>query len=154
MSIVKTLRFAVQARWFGGRLVRLGAHQKPPLRIATPPEFKDGIAGIWSPEELLVGAVAACYELTLVAIAERRGVPLHTLEVGASGHLERGTQGYHFTVVELDVELATDPGREPEAEELARLAKEHCIVGRALEVPVHVRIVVRALEPASVEVAV
>src|SRR5918996_1503911 len=118
MSIVKTLRFAVQARWFGGRLVRLGAHQKPPLRIAT-----------------------------------RRGVPLHTLEVGASGHLERGTQGYHFTVVELDVELATDPGREPEAEELARLAKEHCIVGRALEVPVHVRIVVRALEPASVEVA-
>lgn len=140
MSIVKTLRFPVQAHWFGGRLIRLGARDKPPLRIATPPEFKHGIAGIWSPEELLVGAVAACYELTLAAIAERRRIRLHTLEVGASGHVERLPDGYGFTVVELDVELTTDPGRELEAEETARLAKEHCIVGRALEVPVHVRV--------------
>lgn len=145
MGIVKTLRYPVRAHWFGGRLLRLGAPEKPPLRVATPPEFKDGIAGIWSPEELLVGAVAACYELTLVAIAERRGVPLHTLEVDATGHLEHvPTGGYGFTVIELDVELATDPGFEAEAGEVARLAEEHCIVGGALEVPVHVRLETRA----------
>lgn len=156
MGIVKALRFPVQARWFGGRLLRLGAPEKPALRIATPPEFKDGIPGIWSPEELLVGSLAACYELTLVAIAERLRVPLHTLEVSAIGHLERApTDGYGFTVLELDVDLATDPGRELDAEEVALLAKKHCIVGRALEVPIHLRrLEVRAASFADVEAAV
>lgn len=150
MSIVKTFRFPVQAHWFVGRLTRLGAPGKPPFRVATPPEFKEGIAGIWSPEELLVGALATCYELTLAAIAERRGIPLNTLEVGASGHVERLSGGYEFTLIELDVELTTAPGRELEAEEVARLAKRHCIVGRALEVPVRVRVETRALLPVAV----
>jgi organic hydroperoxide reductase OsmC/OhrA len=140
MSIVKALRFPVQAHWYGGRLLRLGAPEKPALRVATPPELKDGIPGIWSPEDLLVGSLAACYELTLVAFAERHGVPLHTLAVDATGHLERRTEGgYGFTVLELDVDLTTDPGRELDAEEVALLAKKHCIVGIALDVPVHVR---------------
>jgi organic hydroperoxide reductase OsmC/OhrA len=140
MGIVKALRFPVQARWFGGRLLRLGAPEKPALRVATPPEFKDGIPGIWSPEDLLVGSLAACYELTLVAFAERHNLPLHTLSVDAIGHLERRPEGgYGFTVLELDVELATDPGRELDAEEVAILARKHCIVGRALDVPVQLR---------------
>ena len=140
MAIVKTLGFPVQARWFGGRLLRLGAPEKHALRVATPPEFKDGIGGIWSPEDLLVGSLAACYELTLVAIAERLGVPLHTLEVDAVGHLEHAPKGgYSFTALELDVDLATDHGRELDAEEVALLAKKQCIVGRALEVPIHLR---------------
>lgn len=146
MPIVKSHRFPVQAHWWGGRLLRLGAPDKPSFRVATPPEFRDGIPGIWSPEELLVGALASCYELTLVAVAEHRGVPLHTLEVGATGHVEQASGGgFGFTVIELDVDLTTDPGREAEAEEVARLARRHCIVGRALEGPVHMRVETRAL---------
>jgi organic hydroperoxide reductase OsmC/OhrA len=131
-------------------LLRLEAAGKPTLSVATPPEFKDGIAGIWSPEELLVGAVASCYELTLVAVAERRSVPLHGLDVEATGHLERvPAGGYGFTVLELNAALTTEPGFEAEATEVAQLAKEHCIVERALEVPVHLRLEVsaKALDP-------
>ena len=110
MGTFKAVRFPVQARWLGGRLLRLGAREKPALRVATPPEFKNGIPGIWSPEDLLVGSLAACYELTLVALAERHGVPLHTLRVDATGHLERGPDGgYGFASLELDVELTTAP---------------------------------------------
>lgn len=131
------------------------APEEPALRVVTPPEFKDGIPGIWSPEELLVGSLAACYELTFVAIAERHGVPLHTLEVAATDHLEHVPEGgYGFTVLELDVDLVTDPGRELDAEEVAHLAKRHCIVGRALEVPVQLRrLEVRAAGFAAVEAA-
>lgn len=140
MGMVKAHRFPVHAHWFGGRMLRLGAPEKPALRVVTPPEFKDGIRGSWSPEELLVGSLAACYELTLVAIAERVDVPLHALEVAATGHLEHVPEGgYGFTVLDLDVDLVTAPGRELDAEEVAHLAKRHCIVGRALEVPVHLR---------------
>jgi organic hydroperoxide reductase OsmC/OhrA len=141
MGTVNAHRFPVKANWYGGRLLRLGAPEKPALRVVTPPEFKDGIPGIWSPEELLVGSLATCFELTLVAIADRLGVPLHTVEVAATGHLEQVPEegGYAFTVLELEVDLATDSGRELDAEEVAQLAKRHCIVGRALEVPVHLR---------------
>jgi organic hydroperoxide reductase OsmC/OhrA len=154
MGTVKALRFPVQAHWFGGRLLRLGAPEKPALRVATPPKLKDGIPGL-SPEELLVGSLAACYELTLVAIAERLDVPLHTVEVNATGDLERTPAGgYDFTMLELDVDLATDPGRELDAEEVAVLAKRHCIVGGALEVAFHLRRVeVRGARDAAVEAA-
>jgi organic hydroperoxide reductase OsmC/OhrA len=140
MGIATALRFPVQTRWLGGRVLQLAASDKPALMAATPPAFEDGIPGVWSPEDLLVGSLASCYELTLVAIAKRQGVPLHTLEVEAIGQLERVPQGgYGFTEVALDVAIATDPGRELDAEEVALLAKKHCIVGRALNVPVRLR---------------
>ncbi|MEX2210985.1 MAG: OsmC family protein [Gaiellaceae bacterium] len=146
MGILKSHRFPVQAHWFGGRLLRLGAPEKPRLKVATPPEFEDGIEGIWSPEELLVGALAACYELTLAAVAERRAVPIHTIDVAAVGHLERASGGgFGFTVIELDVDLTTDPGRESEAQELALLVKRQCIVARAMEVPLRVQVEARSL---------
>jgi organic hydroperoxide reductase OsmC/OhrA len=150
MSIVKSFRFPVRSAVLGPRRVELNATGKPELEVATPPEFKGGLAGIWSPEELLVGAVVSCYELTLTAIAERLEVPLAGVSVDAAGHVERGARGYAFIVVELDVELETEPGFESRARRAARLAEEHCIVGRALEVPVHVRLSIRAADLARV----
>ena len=145
MSIVKTLRFPARALWTDGRLVELSAPDKRRLPLATPPEFKGGIPGIWSPEELLVGAVAACYELTLAAVAERLGVALERVTVDAAGHVDRGKAGYAFSVLELDVEVEVDPAHEEGARRAARLAEEHCIVARALDVPVHVSLsIVRA----------
>ena len=67
-----------------------------------------------------------------------------------TGHLERvPAGGYGFTVLELNAALTTEPGFEAEATEVAQLAKEHCIVERALEVPVHLRLEVsaKALDP-------
>lgn len=151
MGIINSHRFPVQAHWWGGRLVRLRAPEKPPFRVATPPEFKDGIPGIWSPEELLVGALASCYQLTLLAVAEQRGLPIHTLDVSAAGHLERAASGgYGFTIIDLVVELTTDPGREAEAEDVAHHARRVCAVGRALEVPVLLLVKPRALALAEV----
>ena len=144
MSIVKTLRFSARVDRLEGRRVELTAPDKRPLDIATPPEFKGGVAGIWSPEELLVGAVASCYELTLAAIAERLDVPLTRVAVDAVGHVEHGKHGYAFTVVELDVELETEPTHEAQARRAAQLSEENCIVARALDVPVHVRLSVTA----------
>jgi organic hydroperoxide reductase OsmC/OhrA len=40
------------------------------IEVATPPEFNGGIAGIWSPEHLLVAAVNSCLMTTFLAVAE------------------------------------------------------------------------------------
>lgn len=137
----------------GGCCASGSRRARPTRRHPTRVQGRD--PWIWSPEELLVGSLAACYERTFVAIAERHGVPLHTLEVAATDHLEHVPEGgYGFTVLELDVDLVTDPGRELDAEEVAHLAKRHCIVGRALEVPVQLRrLEVRAAGFAAVEAA-
>lgn len=149
MSIVKVHRYGVRSHWLGGPRLCLEAPGKPALRVATPPEFKDGIPGIWSPEELCVGSLATCYELTLVAIAQHRGLPLRAIQVDATGYVERKDGRYAFVLFELEVALETDPGREQEAEEVALLAKDRCIVASVFRQPVELRVETRAARVAT-----
>jgi len=136
MGIAKVHRYEVHTRTTDDRRVALESSGKRTLRVATPPDFRGGVRGTWSPEELLVGALATCFELTLVTIAERAEVPLHAVEAGGTGHVE-GTAGrYHFVAIELDVRGVTDPEREQDVRELADLARERCIVESALKTPV------------------
>jgi organic hydroperoxide reductase OsmC/OhrA len=145
MGIVKVHRYGVRAGREGPQTLTLEAPDKPLLHVATPPDFKNGVPGVWSPEELLIGSLAACFELTAVAIADFKGVPLHTIRVDATGHVERKDSQYRFVLIELDVDLETDAGCEHDAERVAEVAKERCIVGSALEVPVRLCVETRAV---------
>jgi organic hydroperoxide reductase OsmC/OhrA len=86
---LKTYRFPVEIRWLGGRITCASAAGKPELKVATPPEFRGGVDGVWSPEDLLVASAAACFAVTLVGIAERRGLPLRALGVQGTGSVRR-----------------------------------------------------------------
>ncbi|MCE3286582.1 MAG: putative Peroxiredoxin OsmC [Gaiellaceae bacterium] len=149
MSIVKVHRYGVRTRYQGAQGLSLEAPGKPVLRIANPPEFRNGLEGVWSPEELLTGALAACFERTVVAIAEAQGMPLGALRVDATGHVQRKDDRYRFMLFELDVEIETDPGYERVAEHVADLAHERCLVESALEVPVHLSVGARAASSAA-----
>ena len=59
------------------------------IEVATPPEFTKGIAGIWSPEHLLVGAVNSCLMTTFLAIAENSKLAFLNFESKADGKLEK-----------------------------------------------------------------
>ena len=67
MSITKDFRYRVGVNWEDGRITTVTSPDKPDLTVATPPEFKNGVPGVWSPEDLLVASVASCYAVTLVA---------------------------------------------------------------------------------------
>ena len=147
MSTVKSHHFPVSIGWEHGRLTVAEAPDKPDLEIATPPEFKDGIAGVWSPEDLLVAATASCYTVTLLAVAERKRLALHDLSVEGIGHVERRPDGrFGFVVIDLIARLTVDHAQQEAAERVARYAKGLCIVGTSLDVPVHleVNVVTRA----------
>jgi peroxiredoxin-like protein len=148
MITVKDHKFPVSIHWITGRLTRATVPGKPDLQVATPPEFRGGIAGVWSPEDLLVGAAASCYAVTLVAVAERHDVPLHGLDVRGTGHVTRRDDGrFGFVAIELEVSLETEPGREADARRAAEAAEHGCLVAMALDVPVHASVTVSALEP-------
>jgi organic hydroperoxide reductase OsmC/OhrA len=144
MSIVKALRFPVQVQWEGGRLTAAHAPGRDVLRVATPPEFRGGIEGEWSPEDLLVAASASCFALTLTAIAERYELPLENVRVSGTGHISRRDDGrYGFVAIELDAEIFASAGAQHTAKLVAEEAKQKCIVSMALDIPVHVAVIVR-----------
>lgn len=140
--------FPVFVHWVGGRLTRASADDAPELQVATPPVFPGGVAGVWSPEELLVAAAASCFAVTLAAVAERRALPLRALDVSGVGRVGRHDDGRTgFTGVELEASLETDAGCDEAAEQAARAAELRCLIALALDVPVHVRVQVRVAQP-------
>jgi organic hydroperoxide reductase OsmC/OhrA len=146
MTVMKDMQFPVSVRWRGGRLTQAESRDLHGLEVATPPEFRGGLAGYWSPEELLVAAAATCFALTLAAVAERREAPLLDASVEAAGHIGRRVDGsLGFLVIELEALLETIPGAEESVRRAAALAEERCVVAQALDVPVHVDVRVRAV---------
>jgi organic hydroperoxide reductase OsmC/OhrA len=136
MSAFKLHRYGVRTKWQDGRRVTLEAPGKPDLDVALPSDFKNGVPGVWSPEELLIASLATCFELTMIAVAEYRNVPLHDVRVDATGHVERKSHLYKLVLLELDVHAETDIGRTRDMEQIAEMAHEGCLVGNALDVPV------------------
>jgi organic hydroperoxide reductase OsmC/OhrA len=144
MSITKDFRYKVAVDWEGDRITNVSSPDKPELTVATPPEFKNGVPGVWSPEDLLVAAVASCYAVTLVAVAERRELPLHSLHVSGTGHLTARDDGrFGFVAIELTAAIRTDEQVLDAMERAAKHAGRACIVSMALDVPVHVDAEVR-----------
>ena len=150
MSLIKAHRYAVRTYPLDDGRLALEAPSKPDLEVATPPEYKDGSRGVWSSVELLIGALATCFELTARAVAKRRDVPIHVFRTEAIGHVQSKNGLLHFVAIELDVQVETDAGREPDAELIARLAEEQCIVVDALDVPIRLTITVDAVDQESV----
>jgi organic hydroperoxide reductase OsmC/OhrA len=141
---VKSHRFPVDVRWVGGKLTCAAVDGKPELAVATPPEFKGGVEGVWSPEDLLVASAATCFTVTLVSAAERRGLPLRALGVHGTGAVTQRPDGrFGFTAIELDAVIGTDPGYETEIRAAAEAAERSCLVAVSLDLPVHVALDVR-----------
>lgn len=151
-SITKDYRYKIGVEWAGDRLTNVSSPDKPNLEVATPPEFKGGIEGVWSPEDLLVASVASCFTVTLVAVLERRDLPLHGLNVTGTGHVTGRDDGrFGFVAIELTAAVSTDELAIDAVEHAAKYAERACLVSMALEIPVHVDVVVRAA-PTRLEV--
>lgn len=150
MNISKDFRFPVSVRWQGQQLARVTAPDLDDIDVAVPPEFR-GPGGHWSPEQLLVASAASCFAVTFAALAQRRGIPIHSLTVTGTGHVGHRDDGRTgFVAVELTPRIQTEPEFVGAAERTARTADTACLVTAALDVPVHVVPQVRAVEPALV----
>ena len=143
MAVVKAHRFAASAHWHGESIMTARAKGKPTLDVAEPPEFKGGIEGVWSPEELLVPSAASCLAITIAAVADARGAELREIDVDGVGQVERVPgKGFRFLVIELTVEVEAEDEHPHVVQGIVEEAERRCIVRAALDVPVKVRLVV------------
>jgi organic hydroperoxide reductase OsmC/OhrA len=146
MSVMKEIQFPLSIRWRGGGIAHAHARGKDSLTLATPAEFRSGLAGHWTPEDLLVLSAASSFTLSLAAIAERDNYPLVGAEITATGHMSRRDDGrFGFTVIEVDACLETLPGHEDDVQYAASKAQRSCLITPALDVPVHVAVTVESI---------
>ena len=96
----KSFHYKNSLVWNKGRRGRTSAPGKPEMDVGSPPEF-GGEPGIWSPEELLVGALNACLMLTFVALTQSKGVQFAAYESAAEGLLENVDGRYRITEVSV-----------------------------------------------------
>jgi peroxiredoxin-like protein len=127
--------YRVVAWWAAGKTGLVKSDSAPnAIHFTTPPQF-GGMEGRWSPEDLLLSAVASCFTSTFHALAERSSFHFTDLEVGVQGCVNKSESGYMFSeiVIRPTVKISTDEDR-PSAERLLGKAKQLCLVSRALAV--------------------
>ena len=104
------------------------------IEVATPPEFPKGIAGVWSPEHLLVAAVNSCLMTAFLAIAENSKFEFINFESGANGKLEKIDGKYIISEITLSPIVSIADGEDREkAGKILQKAKEACIISNSIK---------------------
>ena len=146
----REFRFPVEIAWEAGKHTVARVDGKPPLPIATPPEFRGTDPHTWSPEDVLVAAAGSCLAVTIAGLAEREQLPLHGLSVKAEGIVgRRPDDRFGFVRIEQTVDVITDADQEDAARALIGKAEDGCLVTVSLDLPVQTTVNVRALTEAT-----
>lgn len=135
-------RYTVRASGPPEGLVTVKGDGLAAIETSAPPEF-GGPEGNWSPESLLVAAVADCFVLSFRAVARASALSWRHLEVAVEGLLDKADGGAQFTLFTLDVRLVLNPdAAETLAHAAVAKAKRACLVTNSLkaqcELNVHV----------------
>lgn len=107
----------------------------PRLVTASPVEF-DGPGGQWSPETLLVGAVADCFVLSFRSVAAASNLPWLSLDCAVAGTLDRVDRVTRFTAFAIKVTLHVPDGTSEErARRILEKAEQVCLITNSLNAP-------------------
>lgn len=125
--------YRVAAWWTSGRTGLAKSDSAPnAIHFTAPAEF-GGLEGRWTPEELLLAAIAGCYTTTVRAIAGGSEFDFTDLQVEASGTVRKAESGYNFTQIIVRPNLKINSVEERDrALELLKRAEKLCLVSRAL----------------------
>lgn len=118
-----------------------------PLIASAPPTEFGGPGDRWSPETLLVAAVADCFVLTFRAIAGVSKFPWLSLACDVTGTVDRVDRITQFTQIEVRARLKVPAGtREDQAIRMLSKAEETCLVTNSLRVKPHLEPIVEIEE--------
>lgn len=125
--------YRVSAWWTSGRTGLAKSDSAPnAIHFTAPPEF-GGLEGRWTPEELLLAAVAGCYTTTLRSLAGASQFEFTDLQVEATGTIRKIDSGYAFSEIVIRPTLKISSAEERErALELLHKAEKICLVSRAI----------------------
>ena len=119
--------------------VTLQSNRLPALASAPPAEF-GGPGDRWSPETLLVAAVADCFILSFRAVARAAKLPWLSLRCEVEGTLDRVERITQFTAFRVNATLRVPSGtNEEQATKLLARAEQICLITNSLKAPSHLQ---------------
>jgi len=122
--------------------VNLASNDLDPIPSAPPAEF-GGPGNRWSPETLLVAAVADCFILSFRAIARASKLSWVSLKCDVEGKLERMDGTTKFTVFTIDATLdVPNDTREERATRILEKAEASCLITNSMSGATHLNAVV------------
>ena len=129
-------KYRVVAWWSSGRTGLAKTDAAPnAIHFTAPPEF-GGLEGRWTPESLLLCAIAGCFTTTFRTLAEYSKFEYADLEVQVEGTIKKIASGYAFTEIAIRPSLAiNDEAEQGRGIRLLEKTKGLCLVARALSVP-------------------
>lgn len=127
--------YHVDLSWKKGRIGTLSSSKlNQSVEVATPPEFKNGVEGIWSPEHLLVASVSSCFMTTFTAIAENSKLDFISLDVNAVGLLDKKDGKFMIAEIELKPELVIPDDKYAEkAMRILHKAETACLITNSIK---------------------
>jgi len=125
--------YAASARADAEGDVTLESPRLPALVSAAPAEF-GGPGDRWSPETMLVAAVADCFILTFRAIARGSKLAWTSLSCEVEGTLDRVERVTQFTGFRVRASLRVPAGTdEARAKRLLERAEQGCLITNSLK---------------------
>jgi peroxiredoxin-like protein len=135
---MKPLPHLYLARIAGGPTgyATLSSSGVPDLRTAPPLDF-EGPGDAWSPEQLLLAAVEACFLLTFRSVAQASRLEFVSISVEAEGVVDRIEGVTRFTEIVLRPRVALPAGTDwVRVQRALEKAERVCLVSASLDTPI------------------
>ncbi|GAB1809084.1 OsmC family protein [Priestia megaterium] len=128
--------FHLQANWPGGRN-EVGTIESGQLKtqISIPPEM-DGPGVGTNPDEMLLGAAATCYIITLAAMLERSGIHQEALTMESEAVVDVTNGVFTYEKIIHKPHVIITPELTDQEEKISRLIKKaetSCMISRAIQ---------------------
>jgi len=128
----KSFRYRNDLMWKSARRGVMSSLGKPELDVGSPPEFR-GEPGVWTPEDMYVGALNACLMLTFLSFADRKDLGLVAYETTAEGLLEHVEGRYRITEVTVQPSVVVKSEVDLEAaREIMSKLEENCFISNSI----------------------
>lgn len=127
-------KYQVQVGWNANRNGTLSSEVlDEKLRVATPPEFPNGEANIWSPEHYFLAAINGCLLTTFLAIAENFKLDFVDFSSNAEGKLDIVDKKYVVSEVILKPIVSVKNNSDKElALKVLEKAEKACLISNSV----------------------
>lgn len=120
------------------------------IEVATPPQFPNGIEGIWSPEHLLTAAVVSCFMTTFLSISENFKLEFESFDCVAKGKLEQIEGRFLMTEVILEPTLVIAKQLDlAKAERVLQKSEAACLISNSIKSKVTLTPTIKIAEAVS-----
>ena len=127
--------YNVNLKWTSGRKGEISSPElDKAIKVATPPEFPQGVEGIWSPEHLLTASVVSCFMTTFLSIAENSKLEFSKFDCQAKGKLETIEGKLLMTEIILEPTLVINKDTNMDrAERVLQKSEAACLISNSIK---------------------